>query len=319
MDITVTPFDASDEKTAHEALAVMTESRRARHPRLPAGVPVNFLGGLTHPWPGNRDGARRRARRRRRRSATSRSASRSSTTWRTPTSSSTSRPVTAARASAGPSTAAAEGCRPGQRPQAAARDGHRVAARRAGPRRRGRPRSPPRSASSRRWPRCAAGSTSATLDQAALDRDAEPRAGRRPRATAWCGGTTRRPTRSSTTSPTSTAGCSRTRRWVTSSGSRRRSTPTGSGAARRPRGARPPAVQHRGQARRLRPAGRLDHARVRRDRALARVPEHHDRRAPPPRPPPRRDREGREPALGARRRAADCASWTPGTPRSTTT
>jgi GNAT superfamily N-acetyltransferase len=55
MDITVTPFDASDEKTAHEALAVITESVAHDIPDFPPVCPVNFLGGLTHPWPGNRE------------------------------------------------------------------------------------------------------------------------------------------------------------------------------------------------------------------------------------------------------------------------
>lgn len=55
MDITVTPFDASDEQTAHEALAVMTESVAHDIPDFPPVCPVNFLGGLTHPWPGNRE------------------------------------------------------------------------------------------------------------------------------------------------------------------------------------------------------------------------------------------------------------------------
>jgi GNAT superfamily N-acetyltransferase len=53
MDIAVTPFDASDEKAAHDALAVMTEAEAVDVPDFPPPCPVDFLGGLSHPWPGH--------------------------------------------------------------------------------------------------------------------------------------------------------------------------------------------------------------------------------------------------------------------------
>jgi GNAT superfamily N-acetyltransferase len=54
MDIAVTPFDASNERAAHDALAVQAACVAHDLPDFPAMCPVNFIAGLSHPWPGDR-------------------------------------------------------------------------------------------------------------------------------------------------------------------------------------------------------------------------------------------------------------------------
>ena len=85
MDIVVTPFDASDEQAAHEALAVMAAARRARPARLPACVPGQLHRRAQPSVAGQPVGARGGLPRRRARSATSTSGCRSWTTSKTPT------------------------------------------------------------------------------------------------------------------------------------------------------------------------------------------------------------------------------------------
>ena len=307
MDITVTPFDAGRRADRPRGARRHDRERRARHPRLSAGV-SGQLPRRAHAIPGPATTRSTPSRASTASwSATSRSASRSSTTWRTPTSSSTSRPVTAAGRRPGASTAGprrspgptvASGCSgwPSRRCPA----GRSATTRAAG--------SPPRSASSRRSPRCAVASTS-------------PRS-TRPRSTGmlregWAKAEGYSLVRWNDETPDEIVDdvayldgrlledAPMGDLELGAAEGRRRPDPARRGG---PRGARPPAVQHRGQARRVRPAGRLDHARVRATVALALVPAHHDRRAAPPRPPPRRDREGREPALGRSRPSRNCAS-----------
>lgn len=55
MDIVVTPFDAANEKAARDAFAVSTAADAHDLPDFPAPCPVNYFGGLTHPWPGNEE------------------------------------------------------------------------------------------------------------------------------------------------------------------------------------------------------------------------------------------------------------------------
>jgi GNAT superfamily N-acetyltransferase len=54
MDIVVTPFDASNEQAAQDALAVQAASVAHDLPDFPTVCPVNFIAGLSHPWPGDR-------------------------------------------------------------------------------------------------------------------------------------------------------------------------------------------------------------------------------------------------------------------------
>ncbi|HEX2774390.1 MAG TPA: GNAT family N-acetyltransferase, partial [Micromonosporaceae bacterium] len=54
MDIAVTPFDVADETAVERAYEIEAASVAADLPDFPPVCRQQFMGGMRHPWPGNR-------------------------------------------------------------------------------------------------------------------------------------------------------------------------------------------------------------------------------------------------------------------------